>query len=278
MSELRWILLAAAVLIVAYVYWRGRAEQRRRKRASDTRIEPIVRPADETLDQLVVDRREPTLGALDDVIDVDQSDVQSGAGADWRVSPAPSRVAPIPVEGSDIGRRVQQGLRRTPPSQAARRDNAPAAPAQKIVALRIARRGGQRIPGAVLVESLHREGLEYGEYRIFHRYEEPADGGARAPLFSVANMVEPGELDPAGAQDLDLSGITMFMVLPGPKSGPAALTEMLGTARRVAAALNAELLDQHGSTMTRQTADHLRDEIVEFEHRHRGGHQTAQDR
>ena len=67
----------------------------------------------------------------------------------------------------------------------------------------------------------------------------------------------------------------MFMVLPGPKAGPSALTEMLGTARRIAAALGAELLDQHGSTMTRQTADHLRDEIVEFEHRHRAEHQAG---
>ena len=37
----------------------------------------------------------------------------------------------------------------------------------------------------------------------------------------------------------------------------------------------AELLDSRGSTMTRQTADHLRDEIVEFEHRHRSEHQAG---
>jgi cell division protein ZipA len=277
MSELRWILLAVAVLVVAYVYWRGRAEQRRRERASDMRVEPVVRPVHGMPDPLVSGRREPALGALDDVIDVEQGNRQPAIRAE-RTGTAEAGGAATPAESGATDRRVHHGLHPAVPRQAAPRDEAAAAAARKIVAVRIARRGGQRIPGALLVESLHREGLEYGEYRIFHRYAEHTDGGDRAPLFSVANMVEPGELDPARAQELDLAGITMFMILPGPKSGPSALTEMLGAARRVAASLNAELLDQHGSTMTRQTADHLRDEIVEFEHRHRGEHQAAQDR
>ena len=40
-----------------------------------------------------------------------------------------------------------------------------------------------------------REGLEFGEYKIFHRYASAVPQTARraSPLFSVANMVEPGE-------------------------------------------------------------------------------------
>src|SRR5262249_21378040 len=108
-----------------------------------------------------------------------------------------------------------------------------------------------------------------------HRYASASDGKARAPLFSVASMVEPGELDPERAGELNLPGVAVFMVLPGAKTGLQALTDMLSTARRVATELAAAMVDRSGIRMTRQTADHLRDEVIEFEHRHRGEQQAS---
>jgi cell division protein ZipA len=271
MSELRWILLAAAILVVAYVYWRGRRDQRRVERSGDARIEPVVRAADLTLDAPAAGRREPQLGQIDELVDEGARLIEPAPVA-W---PADAPMRPVSATRSERtgGRRsLEEAARTSPPAD----DNgrAPDAAARKIVALRIARRGGERIPGTLLLDVLHREGLQFGDYRIFHRYAEPA-GGSRIPLFSVANMAEPGELDPDRIEDLDVAGIAMFMVLPGPKAGASALVEMLGAARRVASGLSAELLDEHGSTMTRQTADHMRDEIVEFEHRHRTEHQAG---
>ena len=274
MSELRWILLAAALIIVAYVYWRGRSDQRRGGRTGDARIEPVVRAADLGVDAPVDERREPALGAIDEVVD-DDAIPAATRPPEWptdavtrrgRASRAEQTLEHEPQTGAEAARGAVHAVGQDRPGDAA---------AKKIVALRIARRGGERIPGTLLLDVLHREGLQFGEYRIFHRYAEPAADRVRTPLFSVANMAEPGELDPDRIEEIDLPGVAMFMVLPGPRAGASALTEMLGTARRVAAGLSAELLDARGSTMTRQTADHIRDEIVEFEHRHRSEHQAG---
>ena len=271
MSELRWILLAAAIIVVAYVYWRGRRDQRRGKRGGDARIEPVVRAADLTLDPPAGGRREPQLGPIDEV--VDDARVIEPAPPAWPADAPTRRVSAARSERADGRRSHDETVRGA--AHAGGNEGASDAAARKIVALRIARRGGERIPGTLLLDVLHREGLQFGDYRIFHRYAEPAGDRARVPLFSVANMAEPGELDPDRIEDLDVAGVAMFMILPGPRAGASALVEMLGTARRVAAGLSAELLDEHGSTMTRQTADHMRDEIVEFEHRHRAEHQAG---
>jgi|KBSSwiStaDraftv2_1062776.scaffolds.fasta_scaffold53319_2 cell division protein ZipA len=273
MTELRWILLAVGVLVVIYVYWRGRSDQQRARRSIENRIEPTVRSGDLDLDARPDERREPVLGdvdapALSDTIAAAplRQPVPEPVPAAARAA-APSRPAPVRAQPSRSS--ASEKAVEAPPNK----------PANKIVALRIAKREGARIPGPALLEALEREGLEFGEYKIFHRYTPTsADGRARAAIFSVANMVEPGELDPDRAGELETPGVAVFMILPGAKSGLQALTDMLSTARRVATALDAELLDQNGSTMTRQTADHLRDEVIEFEHRHRGEQASAPDR
>jgi cell division protein ZipA len=270
MSELRWILLVAGVIVVAWIYWRGRREQRRREQSIAARIEPVVRATDIDLDAEIPPRTEPRL----ETPVRPAPDVQAHTNATgtiraqvWKSDPAteappPRRAAP-PLEPK----------RPAPPKESAPK------PATKIVALRIARREGKRIQGAQLIDVLGGEGLEYGEHKIFHRYIDAPENGQRTPVFSVANMVEPGELDPAVAGSAELSGLTMFMVLPGARDGATALADMLGTARRIATAIDAEVLDRNGSTMTRQTAEHLRDEVIEFEHHSRyDSRSTALDR
>lgn len=263
MSELRWILVLVGIAVIGYVYWRARREQRRAERRAQMRVEPVLRPADQHAPGLVEPRREPALGDLHP--DLDEPDPPR----DVRQQP-PSAWPRAAVERERTAARPA----------AAQPSPARAAGPNKIVALRIARRGGEPIEGGTLFDALREEGLSFGEYRIFHRYAEPrAPGEQRVAVFSVANMVEPGELDPEQAAALELPGVTLFMVLPGPKGGLSALTELMSSARRIAAAVDGELLDQHGSTMTRQTADHLRDEVIEFERLHRSeNHAGASDR
>jgi cell division protein ZipA len=266
MSELRWILVLVGIAVIGYVYWRARREQRRAERRAQMRVEPALRPADQHAPGLVEPRREPKLGDLPPDLDepAPPPDVQQHTRPIWpRAGVERERPAPRPA--------VEQPSQPSPVR---------AAGPNKIVALRIARRGEAPIEAAALFDVLREEGLSFGEYRIFHRYAEArAPGEQRVAVFSVANMVEPGELDPGQADTLELPGVTLFMVLPGPKGGLSALTEMMSSARRIAAAVDGELLDQHGSTMTRQTADHLRDEVIEFERLHRSEHHAgASDR
>ena len=260
MSELRWILLLIGIVVIGYVYWRARRDQKRATRRQQARVEPVMRSSDQQHVGLVEPRREPMLGDLspdpDEVRRLEPRAAPAQPRRNGEEHAAPARPAPaVPTTSS------------APQTGSARR---------KIIALRIARRGGEYLDVPVLFDVLRDEGLAFGEYRIFHRYAEPAaPGDQRAPIFSVASMVEPGELDPQRAEALELPGVTLFMVLPGPRAGLSALTEMLSSARRIATAVGGELLDQNGSTMTRQTADHLRDEVIEFERTHRSQQQPS---
>lgn len=139
-----------------------------------------------------------------------------------------------------------------------------AADGQLILALHVAARDTQGIAGALVLEALAATGLKYGRYRIFHRLLK---GDAEQSVFNVANMLEPGALVPEELPDRTLPGLTLFLVLPGPQDGVAAYADMLATARHLAQQLDGEVQDETRSTLTRQTARHIRERIIEFQRR-----------
>jgi len=97
---------------------------------------------------------------------------------------------------------------------------------------------------------------------IFHRYL----GDKRSKIiFSMANLVEPGNFDINKISELSTPGLTLFAQLPGPLDGISLLEEMLSVAQRLAALLDGEIQDDTHSDMSKQTIEHLREEIVEFE-------------
>lgn len=118
--------------------------------------------------------------------------------------------------------------------------------------------------GADLLDVFDRAGLEYGQYDVFHRIKETAEGPLS--VFSVVSATEPGSFDITGLADESFRGLSLFMVLPGPVRGVDAFADMLATARRIAEQIRGEVKDRNRSTLTRQTAHHIREEIIEFEH------------
>ncbi|MDP2607468.1 MULTISPECIES: cell division protein ZipA C-terminal FtsZ-binding domain-containing protein [unclassified Oceanobacter] len=107
--------------------------------------------------------------------------------------------------------------------------------------------------------------LRYGEEKIFHRFEE-ADGQG-AIQFSIAQTYEPGIFDPATMADENFAGLTFFLSLPGAKRPLEAYQAMSEMARLLADHLNAELKDGTLSTFTKQTVEHDRQQILEYERR-----------
>jgi cell division protein ZipA len=107
--------------------------------------------------------------------------------------------------------------------------------------------------------------LRYGQEQIFHRFED-ADG--KGPIqFSVAQTYEPGVFSPASMEDEHFSGLTFFLSLPGAKRPLEAYQAMSEMARLLADHLNAELKDATHSTFTKQTVEHDRQQILEYERR-----------
>ena len=116
--------------------------------------------------------------------------------------------------------------------------------------------------GDAIMQAVRDVDLIHGPMDIFHRYL----GDKRSKIiFSMANLVEPGNFDINKIGELSTPGLTLFAQLPGPLDGISLLEEMLSVAQRLAALLDGEIQDDTHSDMSKQTIEHLREEIVEFE-------------
>lgn len=236
MTELRWILILLGVLLIAAVYVIGR----RRSRPAVRRFEPRF-PEEEDRDDLPV-AASPEFGSP-----FAESNPTGDDSPDEWIDPVGDHTEPLSAEKHHD---------REPAREAVANDDT------KIIAVRVAARSSTRFRGEDVVRLLNEEGLKFGKYGIFHRLDDASD----ASVFSVASMVEPGSFDLAAIETEQIPGVTLFMTLPGPADGIAALDDMLGAAQRLAEHLNGEVLDQTGSTLSRQRAGNLRDEIIAFQH------------
>lgn len=133
----------------------------------------------------------------------------------------------------------------------------------KIVYLYICRRDEQRINGSELLDAAIKAGLNFGEMNIFHRRHE----GESQPVFSMANLTEPGHFDPSAWNVFDTPGVTLFLTLPAPVSALDAWDAMLATARRISELLDADVLDDGKCLLTRQRIAQVREEMREYDRR-----------
>jgi cell division protein ZipA len=133
---------------------------------------------------------------------------------------------------------------------------------QLIVALRLRARQVAGFDGADLIKAFSAEGLEYGRFGAFHSLDE-----RRRSRFMVASLIEPGSFEIEKMHEMRCPGVSMFMVLPGPREPLGALDEMFVCARRLADRLDAEVLDDKGNALTMQQAGWLREQVVEFHRR-----------
>jgi cell division protein ZipA len=148
-------------------------------------------------------------------------------------------------------------------SGAANTESAAVMSEQKIVTLRVVARDKDAFQGDELVLSLRGIGMRHGKFGIFHRYDGANEDDV---VFSVASLVEPGNFDLSNIKEQQIPGVSIFMVLPGPMDGAEAFDLMTETARALSQSLNAELLDESGSTLSIQRERYLREEIIQYQH------------
>ena len=134
---------------------------------------------------------------------------------------------------------------------------------QKIITLRMVARDKDAFRGDELVLNLRGIGMRHGKFGIFHRYDGTDE---KDIVFSVASLVEPGNFDLENIKEQQIPGISMFMVLPGPIDGADAFDLLTTAARTLSQSLNAELLDESGSTLSIQRERFLREEIIQYQH------------
>jgi cell division protein ZipA len=278
MSELRWILLVAGVLLIAGIYlWGVRA--RRRSAAPEHERMARVEPARTVAVVAEPARVEPEV-RLDDALrdpaapiveeDYDEPAVLRTQGAgrrEPRLEPrfgdgieAPSgsprhepRLVPESAPAPEPAPELE-------PTQRIERPEPRKAPAQKIVAIRVVAAPGTQFGGVQLAEALATDGFTFGRYQIFHRL----DASGR-PVVSLASLKEPGTFEPERMAGAEFRGVALFTVIPGPQPGLQAFDELIVTARALAAHLSGQLQDERGGPLTVARITQLRDEIAAYE-------------
>nr|VFK20441.1 MAG: cell division protein ZipA [Candidatus Kentron sp. LPFa] len=130
------------------------------------------------------------------------------------------------------------------------------------IALSIIAKSDQQFEGSDIRKQFEKVGMQLGQMRIFHHFGL-ADQESEQPVFSAADVLEPG----AFPDDIDkhaTKGLFLFMQLPGPLDGRVAFELMLNVAQQLATSLDGELCDDTRSTLTTQSANHLRERIEEL--------------
>jgi len=241
-SNLRWILIIAGVAIIAGIILFGNPDRKRKPRASRKRAHAIR------------SRREP-------VLDAEAESAQQEHGQEHDVD---ARQTELAIDDpSEPGVRVEPRFDALDTGLV--REEQPVVPEvpqpDKIVTLFLQARDNHFITGVQLLEVSLKSGLVFSEQGIFHRiHEEDIE-----PVFSMANLTNPGTFDKNTWNTIEIKGVTMFMTLPGPKNALDAWDSMLATSRRLAELLHADLMDDTGSTFTRQRALQIKDELREYE-------------
>lgn len=113
--------------------------------------------------------------------------------------------------------------------------------------------------------ALEAERLQFGSMGIYHRQSDEGPGA----VFSVANAMEPGTLEPTELETLRTRGLACFMRLPGPVDGAEALEQMLDGAKGMARRLGGDVYDETRSVLRAQTEEHLREQVRDYTRRRR---------
>ncbi|HSC69246.1 MAG TPA: cell division protein ZipA [Cellvibrio sp.] len=138
----------------------------------------------------------------------------------------------------------------------------PAEP-EEVLIINIMAHKGEMFNGSELLDIVLQCGMRYGSMDIFHRHSDTKGEGAL--LFSMANMVKPGTFDLDAMDEFETPGVSLFMTLPINADSMQSFDLMADTARAIAETLGGELKDEQRSVMTRQTLEHCRQRIRDFE-------------
>lgn len=133
-----------------------------------------------------------------------------------------------------------------------------------LIQLSVAARTG-RFGGPDLMEIAETCGLHPGDMDIFHCQDSPGREGR--VYFSMANMVKPGSFAFDAMDTFSTPGVVLFAQLEGEPEDMNTLDELLATARKIATALDGEVLDEQRKPLTVKKEETLRRAVLAHEMR-----------
>lgn len=173
--------------------------------------------------------------------------------SNWRREPVLERAIVEDLEDDELpGGEADAATAQDPPAKA----EPPPLP-EMIVTLRLMARDQGGFPAEQLILALREHGLRHGKYGIFHAHDEFEE-----VIYSVANLVEPGTFNLAQLRTDRYPGISLFLVMPGPRDPLEAFDSMISLGKSLALEFSGELLDEQGGILSVPRERYLREEII----------------
>ncbi len=231
MAMLRIGILVAGLILLVAIFVFGRPK----KPGQGRRLEPSERDNA---------RVEPSLAADPPAYEADRD-----YGEERVSQPELGLAGGTPVAGaeSDLGKRPSQDF-------------------DKIISLYVAAKAGQSLRGEDIVVAAEKTGLIYGHMNVFHRLIEGHP--ERGPVFSMANILQPGSFDMTTIREMETPAIAFFLTLPAPMTALEAWEKMLPNVERMAELLGGVVLDDSRNTLGRQRIMHIREELRAYDRQH----------
>ena len=130
----------------------------------------------------------------------------------------------------------------------------------QIITLQVTALPSRIFKGSDIRAAITEVGLVYGEMNIFHHYGV-GDMQSDRPLFSLADMFEPGQFDLDRIAQHSTRGLTLFFCLPARVDGQVVFELMLNTAQRLARRLGGEIRGPDQQLINEKQIGEIRNKI-----------------
>ena len=235
MDSLRWILLLTGVLIFGLIYFFAifQAKKKQVKRpseiifnqdlTSDIHISPISE-SDAEFPEL---RTEHTTAIDEEEIPTLEEPVVSGFQPE--ISDAENKQADVP-------------------------------PPDDLIYLRIVATDTMEFKGLRILIATKNSDMKFGKMNIFHHYGV-GDLKTSKPIFSLANIYEPGEFNLQEMESFSTRGLVLYMSVPTELEAGMCFELMLNTAQRIAEELGGEVRDAGNQKLNEDNIRRLREKV-----------------
>lgn len=128
-----------------------------------------------------------------------------------------------------------------------------------VIAFTVMAREGETFSGRSIKATLESLDLHFGDLQIYHR---ALPGSQNQVLFSVANILDPGTLNPDSFATMTTPGLLVFTRLPGPINGLTLFDDLLDAAQKMTDKLDGVLCDESRQAINQTTIEAMRSRIL----------------
>lgn len=247
MDYLRWILLVAGIFFVLILYFVGRKSQQQ-DTVYGNRVDDDT--PEFTADNWASDWQDPDEGAGNVHIVAREKDAyEDDLENKWEDEKEPS-LSNETLSDATESRTESVDIAEQPDDNQG--DN------ESVIVLYILARAPDRLAGDKINSAAQANGLKFGDMNIFHCI----DNGQS--VFSMANMVEPGDFDPDTMHELETPGLTLFMQKSS-SNNIDIFEGMLACAYRMSEMLGAQLCNRQRQPLTQRDSDQYRELATGFD-------------